>query len=65
MRRIDMPRWWRGRERAEAQPADDAGDADLRISPSTMMTHVTHILAKLGADNRTAAAALAGRRGLA
>jgi two-component system NarL family response regulator len=39
--------------------------AELGIGHRTVTTHVTRILAKLGAENRTAAAALAVRRGLA
>ena len=35
------------------------------VDPLTVMRHVAAILAKLGIDNRTAAASLAVRRGLA
>jgi DNA-binding NarL/FixJ family response regulator len=44
---------------------DRAIALDLRISPRTVTTHVSSILAKLGAENRAAAAALAVRLGLA
>jgi LuxR family maltose regulon positive regulatory protein len=44
---------------------DRAIAAELGIGHRTVTTHVTRILAKLGAENRTAAAALAVRRGLA
>ena len=37
----------------------------LFVSPRTATTHVANILAKLGADSRTAAAAYAFRHGLA
>ena len=36
----------------------------LTISERTVKFHVTSILNKLGADNRTQAVALAGRRGI-
>ncbi len=39
--------------------------AALHLSPRTVGVHVTHLLAKLGVDTRTAAAAVALRRGLA
>jgi DNA-binding NarL/FixJ family response regulator len=38
--------------------------SELVISPRTVGTHIQHILAKLGVDNRTQAAALAHRAGL-
>src|SRR2546422_10446970 len=37
---------------------------DLVISPRTVGTHIQHILAKLGVDNRTQAAAVAHRAGI-
>ena len=36
----------------------------LRIAEGTVKNHVSNILAKLQADNRTQAADMAGRRGL-
>jgi len=36
----------------------------LVISPRTVGTHIQHILAKLGVENRTQAAAVAHRAGL-
>jgi DNA-binding NarL/FixJ family response regulator len=36
----------------------------LSISPGTVSVHVTNVLAKLGVETRTAATALALRRGL-
>jgi predicted ATPase/DNA-binding CsgD family transcriptional regulator len=39
--------------------------AELSISPRTVGAHVSHLLAKLGLDSRTAAAAFAVRHGLA
>ena len=36
----------------------------LYMSPKTASVHVTHIIAKLGAANRTEAAAIARRQGL-
>ena len=36
----------------------------LVVSPSTIKSHVSHILAKLGVASRTEAAALAVRHGL-
>ena len=39
--------------------------AALHLSPRTVGVHVTHLLAKLGVETRTAAAAAAWRRGLA
>jgi DNA-binding NarL/FixJ family response regulator len=47
------------RGRSSAQIA-----SELVISPRTVGTHIQHILAKLGVDNRTQAAALAHRAGL-
>jgi DNA-binding NarL/FixJ family response regulator len=38
--------------------------ADLYMSPKTASVHVTHILRKLGATNRTEAATVAERSGL-
>mgnify|MGYP000653393391 CR=1 FL=1 len=38
--------------------------AKLVVSPSTIKSHVSHILAKLGVASRTEAAALAVRHGL-
>jgi DNA-binding NarL/FixJ family response regulator len=43
---------------------DRAIAAELGISQSTVVTHITSILNKLCADNRTAATAMAIRRGL-
>jgi hypothetical protein len=37
---------------------------ELVISPRTVGTHIQHILAKLGVENRTQAAAVAYRAGL-
>jgi hypothetical protein len=37
---------------------------ELVISPRTVGTHIQHILAKLGVENRTQAAAIAHRAGL-
>ena len=37
---------------------------ELNISLGTVRTHVSHLMDKLGADSRTDAAAIAGRRGL-
>ena len=39
--------------------------AALFISPRTASAHVSHLLAKLGVDSRSAAAAFAVRHGLA
>ena len=47
------------RGRSSAQIAHE-----LVISPRTVSTHVQHILAKLGVDNRTQAAAVAHRAGI-
>jgi DNA-binding CsgD family transcriptional regulator len=38
--------------------------ADLFMSPKTVSVHISRIIAKLGASNRTEAAALARRQGL-
>jgi len=45
--------------------SDRAIAAALSVSPHTASTHVRNILAKLGAESRTAAAAYAFRHGLA
>jgi DNA-binding NarL/FixJ family response regulator len=37
---------------------------DLRISETTVKTHLLHIFTKLGVDDRTAAVTLAMRRGM-
>jgi DNA-binding NarL/FixJ family response regulator len=42
----------------------EIGEA-LFVSPRTVQTHVTHLLAKLGLPSRTAAAAFAHEHGLA
>ena len=47
----------------EGRSDREIGEA-LFISPRTVMRHMTAILAKLGVENRTAAAGLAVRRGL-
>ena len=50
--------------RAGALSDREIGEA-LSISPHTVHGHVTHLLAKLGLESRTAAAAFAVRHGLA
>jgi DNA-binding CsgD family transcriptional regulator len=54
---------------AAGELADGRSDreiaAELSISPKTAGHHVEHILAKLGVDSRTSAAAYAIRHGLA
>ncbi|MFN8514126.1 MAG: LuxR C-terminal-related transcriptional regulator [Chloroflexia bacterium] len=47
-----------------AGKANQAIAAALSISPNTVLRHVTHILAKLGVENRAAAAVFALRHGL-
>ena len=42
----------------------DCAAAALVMSPKTASVHVSHIIAKLGAANRTEAATLARRQGL-
>jgi len=51
-------------ERLAAGRRNDEIAADLEISVYTVKRHVSHLLAKLGVDNRTQAAVEATRRGL-